>query len=172
MPPKQHIQSWKTQLLHSPDCFGSLWSPEVLSTLPQDTQYARNRDKSISCGGFEPQTLGLAILLCTLPLSYRLHGRDSNPRHHNPSLNNMLSFLEYSRHTVQHAVGTAGQEVTSNTRALSNIPQHTDSILLFGSADCGVLDHRAHPFTTPTVFSFLTGVTISSCCAMTWSISL
>ena len=127
MPPKQHIQSWKTQTLHSPDCFGSLWTPEVLSTLPQDAQYARNRDKSISCGGFEPQTLGLAILLCTLPLSYRLHGRDSNPRSTNFSLNLTLSLLEYLRNTIQYTAGTAGQEVTSNTRALSNIPQYADT---------------------------------------------
>lgn len=30
----------------------------------------------------------------------------------------------------------------------------------------------AYPFTTPTVFSFLTGVTISVCWAITWSMSL
>ena len=40
----------------------------------------------------------------------------------------MLSLLEYLRNTVQHAAGTAGQEVTSNTRALSNIPRPADAV--------------------------------------------
>ena len=85
-------------------------------------------DKSIALGRIRTADFTGLFHCALLPLSYRLHGRDSNPRIHNPSLNTWLSRLEYLRNTVQHAVGTAGQEVTSDTRAMSNIPQHTDAI--------------------------------------------
>ena len=143
-------------------------------------------------GGFEPQTLQVfSVVHSTTELPFAREGFE--PSHHNPLLNTRLSRLEYLRNTVQHAVGTAGQEVTSDTRAMSNIPQYTDAIsAFFVQQTAGYLtpaplrsapgkrhwrlaprrDKPSHPFTTPTVFSFLTGVTISSCCAMTWSISL
>lgn len=88
-------------------------------------------DKNVVLGRIRTADFTGLFHCALLPLSYRLHGRDSNPRIHNPSLNTTLSRSEYLRNTIQHAVGTAGQEVTSDTRAMSNIPQYTDAISAF-----------------------------------------
>ena len=52
----------------------------------QGCGYARNRDKSITWSGFEPQTFRLAIMLCTLPTELPFTREGFEPSHHKSSL--------------------------------------------------------------------------------------